>query len=310
MTIVVFASLKGAPGVTTLTSLVGAMWPDHRKVLVVECDPSGGDLAARFQLSSRHGWASWNAAERRSGGVVAIGPHLQQLPGGLDVLVASRGPDVAVSERSMAALLAGVRSSPEGPWDVLVDLGRLPPGIGPATVWSEHADAVVICTHRDAASLVHVRDRSAILLDGHGARVGLAIVGDGGYSMVEIAQFTGLPVVGEIPQDPESAAAAGGERGGGRRLRRSLLAATTSRLAAHLADDHRRADPVDGPGGSAEDQPDEESAESRIDQARSGFVRLGFALPFLRNGKAGSTRATAVPSFGPSSEARTPEVLH
>ena len=53
MTIVSFSSLKGAPGVTTLSRLVGATWPEGRKVMLLECDASGGDLAARFQLSAR-----------------------------------------------------------------------------------------------------------------------------------------------------------------------------------------------------------------------------------------------------------------
>ena len=106
MTIVTFASVKGAPGVTTLACLVGATWPEQRKVMVVECDPSGGDLAARFQLSSRDGWPSFNAAARRGGADIAIEPHLQQLPGGLDVLVGTRGLESDEATESMIALLS------------------------------------------------------------------------------------------------------------------------------------------------------------------------------------------------------------
>ena len=91
MTIVGFASVKGAPGATTLACLVGAAWPEQHKVMVVEADPYGGDLAARFQLSSRDGWPSFNAAGRRGRTDMPIEAHLQQLPGGLDVLVGTSG---------------------------------------------------------------------------------------------------------------------------------------------------------------------------------------------------------------------------
>ncbi|RYJ06001.1 MAG: hypothetical protein EON52_08655, partial [Actinomycetales bacterium] len=46
MGLVAFASAKGSPGVTTASLLVGALWP--RPTIVVECDPSGGDVALRM----------------------------------------------------------------------------------------------------------------------------------------------------------------------------------------------------------------------------------------------------------------------
>ena len=91
MRVVTFVSVKGAPGVTTLACLVAATWPDHRRVAVVEADPFGGDLAARFRLSTTLGWSSYLTASRRSEGEVPLSPHLQALPGGLDVLVRPDG---------------------------------------------------------------------------------------------------------------------------------------------------------------------------------------------------------------------------
>ena len=112
MTLVAFASVKGAPGVTTLACLVGATWPSHRRVMVAECDPSGSDLAARFGLSSKRGWSTWATAVRRSGTPVAIEPHLQQLPGGLDVLVGSGGSDGSDSARATDEFLATMSDEP------------------------------------------------------------------------------------------------------------------------------------------------------------------------------------------------------
>ena len=51
--------------------------------MLVQGDPGGGDLAARFRLSAKRGWASYAASSRRLEGVEPIATHLQQLPGGL-----------------------------------------------------------------------------------------------------------------------------------------------------------------------------------------------------------------------------------
>src|SRR5690606_15599641 len=44
--LIVLAADKGAPGVTTAATALGAVWP--RPVLLAECDPAGGDLAYRL----------------------------------------------------------------------------------------------------------------------------------------------------------------------------------------------------------------------------------------------------------------------
>ena len=50
MSLVVFGSLKDAPGVTTLVTCVAYQWPRHRRVAVVEADADGGSIAPRFGL--------------------------------------------------------------------------------------------------------------------------------------------------------------------------------------------------------------------------------------------------------------------
>jgi MinD-like ATPase involved in chromosome partitioning or flagellar assembly len=246
MTVVSFMSIKGAPGVTTLACLVGATWPEERKVLVAECDQSGGDLAARFQLSSKEGWLSLVAAARRTGNGVNIRDHLQQLPGGLDVLIATRAVDAYEASASMTAFLSRVSSSPDGPWDVLIDVGRLALGDQASAAWLGHSDAVVVCSRSDAASVVQVRDRATLLLDQFAGRVGLALVDGGSHSSSEVERFTGIPVLGTVPFDPQSAAVATGQRQNDRRLRRSMLAASASRMAAVLTQG-----PLEPRGGDA-----------------------------------------------------------
>ena len=253
MTVVAFASVKGAPGVTTAACLVGATWPAERNVVVAECDSSGGDLAARFELSSKCGWSSLATASRRSHSPPGLRPHLQQLPGGLDVLVGSSttsttstssiGTDAGPA--SVAALLASATSDPECPWDLLIDLGRVRPG-GPdpgARAWLDRSDVVAVVLRTDAASALHVRDRAPDLLARCEDRVGLVVVTTDHYPSAEIERFTGLPVIGEIPFDPVAATVAAGGHGSRRRLSRSSLATSARRLATTLVAEGPRPGP-------------------------------------------------------------------
>lgn len=238
MTTVTFASVKGAPGVTTLACLVGATWPAGRRVLLAECDPSGGDLAARFRLSSRTGWPSLTAAARRSASEVALEPHIQRLPGGLEVLV---GAGVGVStirpvdrERARAALLSWMASGSEGPRDLLVDVGRLMPGDDRSDAWLDVSDRIVVFLGGDGASVMQVALRVGSDLSRWRERLALVVLGTDGYSGTAIERFAGIPVMSELPFDPRSASVVAGARSGDRRLSRSLLTARAGRLAAAL----------------------------------------------------------------------------
>ena len=47
MALIVLASDKGSPGVTTTAITLAAVWP--RRALLAELDPSGGDVALRLR---------------------------------------------------------------------------------------------------------------------------------------------------------------------------------------------------------------------------------------------------------------------
>jgi hypothetical protein len=244
MTIIAMASVKGAPGVTTLSCLVASAWPAERQVVLVEDDPSGGDLAARFGLSTKRGWSSYTAASRRLEGIEPIGAHVQQLPGGLDVLVGARSADPVEDLRKVSSLLSSAGSPQGGTWDIIADLGRLLPGERGVELWLERSAAVAIVLRRDAASILHVHDRAAGLRSRCQGRVGLVVVGPGPFPSKEIERFIELPVLAELPDDPNAAQIAGGHPGGASRLSRSLLVLSSKRLATTLG---RVVAPV-GPG--------------------------------------------------------------
>jgi hypothetical protein len=237
MTFVTVASVKGAPGVTTLACLMGAVWPAQRKAIVVEADPNGGDLAARFRLSSRVGWPSFNAATRRGAGELSVEPHLQQLPGGLDALVGTAGMNGPEAVASMEAFVSSVRTAHSDQRDVLVDIGRVLPWDPGSMAWVGASDRMVVCTRADAASVYQVREKSAAIIDHCQGSVGLAVIGKSDYPGHDIAEFTGIPVIGECALEPVVAAIAGFERPGQRRLRRSSLVRCAAELVSALVED-------------------------------------------------------------------------
>jgi MinD-like ATPase involved in chromosome partitioning or flagellar assembly len=239
MTIVGLASFKGAPGVTTLSCLVGANWPADRRVFVAECDAHGNDLAVRFQMSSRIGISSVLLARRRSGGHdVAVGPHLQRLPGGLAVMVGQTGSQGTEAAGQLATLITEMGAATDGPWDVLVDFGRLSPDLVCNGDRLHPCDTVVVCLRNDATSVLHARERAHSLLQKHD-RVTLAVIGARPYSSADIEQFTGVPVLAIVPWDPSAAGVAAGQRSGVRRLLRSPLVAASRHLAEACTDGYR-----------------------------------------------------------------------
>lgn len=244
MTIVSICSLKGAPGVTTLSCLVAATWPAERRVVLVEGDPSGGDLAARFRLSSKRGWSSYAAASRRLEGIEPLAAHVQQLPGGQDVIVGTRFVDPAVDRRAISSILSKTDSGTDGNVDLIIDVGRLLPGELGVDLWLERSAVVAIALRRDAASILHARDRVAVLRSHYRGRLGLVVVGPGPHPTREIERFTETPVLGEVPEEPQAARIAGGHPGGPSRLSRSPLVLSSRRLAETLCEFDRSAVPA------------------------------------------------------------------
>jgi hypothetical protein len=133
VTTVSVCSAKGSPGATTLACAIGAVWPAERRIVVAECDPSGGDLAAKFNLSAKRGMTSLVLEARRSSaeGLLELGDHLQSLPGGLEILA---GPTGAAAGNTVDAALPDVlgrrkpSSGDDGPdaWaDLVLDCGRI-----------------------------------------------------------------------------------------------------------------------------------------------------------------------------------------
>jgi hypothetical protein len=191
-------------GVTTLATGLARTWVPGRQLLLVELDPAGGVLAARFGLAAEPGLVSLATATRRHGEQELVWEHTQQLTDdGPAVLV---GP--AAGGRARAALgmltdrLAGLGRLGA---DVIADCGRLDPD---SLAWPvvAAADLLVVAARPQLADLHSL----AGWLEGRRpevARLGVVLIGDGPYPETEVAEALGVEVLAALPADRDGAAA-------------------------------------------------------------------------------------------------------
>lgn len=319
MTLLSVFSVKGAPGVTTLSCLLAAAWSGPGPVVLAEADPAGGDLAARFGLSSRVGWLSLATSMRRSEGPPSLDDHLQHLPGGLPVLVGARGDDRRSADSNEGTVVRTYAGPVEdsigdavdpsrGPTSGLtvVDLGRYFDGDTVSGSWLRRSDYSLLVVPGDASAAVNLRDRAPQLLDACDGRLGLVVLG-GTYGCSDMADFTGIAGITNLPVEPSAAAAACGAPGSGRRLELSLLWAAVSKLADSLSqrlevgatEIEVPIDPVDAMGGS--DTPESAKASPRMrpsssrraKRARSRKGRRGAPSPEMEHAGDGDSTPVA-----------------
>ncbi|MHB8437985.1 MAG: hypothetical protein ACYDD4_02325 [Acidimicrobiales bacterium] len=242
---VALVSVKGAPGVTTLACALGAAWPSTRDVVVLEGDPAGGDMAARFALPGEPGMAA-ACMSLRHHSTCSLADFAQELPGGLQVVVGAAGADAAGAvDRELE--LVGLDALDGGP-DIVVDCGRFVPGAGGQRRILASADAVFVVLRADGPSVIHGRALVGRLLDGGrvpGRDFGVVVTMDGPFDASDVADAVGAPLVESIPWDVAAAAAFRGEHMHPRALARSPLVRSAARLAlttSLLATDERLRD--------------------------------------------------------------------
>ncbi|MGY4898621.1 hypothetical protein ACWEEK_23940 [Micromonospora aurantiaca (nom. illeg.)] len=229
--LVVVASVSGAPGVSTAALGLAALWPS-RPGLLVEADPCGGVVAARFGVRQEPGLAALAAAARH--GLPSGGPaqFVQSLPLGVHAVV---GPGAAETAAGAVSVLAAQPEAVAGLAPVVVvDAGRLYPG-SPAHGLLRRVDALVLVTAGGTEHLDHVDTRLAALRASMRTRgVGLAVAGKTRYTSEEISSRLGVPVWTHLPSDRWGAAGLCG-RMSGPAWTRTRLAQALRALAAALA---------------------------------------------------------------------------
>lgn len=222
-------------GATTTALALGRCWP--RPVLVVEADPAGGDLAARYGVATSPGLVDLAAAPGSHPAVLAA---VTQELGGVRAVVAPVGPEA--TRAALDALGSGLGWLETGgdEVDVIVDCGRLPLPPAPMAALVEAATVLVFVTRPTAPGVVTLRHRLSALPPALRERSVAVVVGDRPYPADEVAAVLGVQVVGVLADDPVAAAAFGSvepARMGRSALLRSACVVAEG-LAAVLGDGH------------------------------------------------------------------------
>jgi MinD-like ATPase involved in chromosome partitioning or flagellar assembly len=255
---VAVAGIGGGAGVSTLSALLCATWPNDR-LIGVEADPDGGVWAARFGLSGLDdapGVASMIASFRSFGddpeGALA---HTQLLWDGPRVACVSTTPSVA---RRIVKVLVDVWDDltsllPEDA-DLIVDVGRWRSDGSSAALFGR-SDAAIVVVRPYLEWLEHLA-REAPLLLAKGP-VGVVVRGDGPYSPSDVVRFVeqaseaagrpgDLSVIGTLAEDTKALAIM--TRGGKTStLRRSSLIKSAQSISNAIAAQRQWARPLTVP---------------------------------------------------------------
>lgn len=242
----VVASGKAAPGVTASTWAMALGWPSA--LLVADCDPAGGDMAAGLagRVRTGEGLLSWSMAARREVSVqraaALLAEHAVQLPERPEVWLmpgfatSTQGASfTAEAWERLAAALASTSTSMGR--DVLVDAGRLVTDRGCWPVLRA-ADRVLLAVRRSVRSVHAAQDAAGRLRSELGdlEKVAALVVGDGPYSAGEVAGALQLPLAGTLPEDVRAAQAlSDGAAVSWKTLQRSALLRAACALTGKLA---------------------------------------------------------------------------
>jgi hypothetical protein len=233
----VAATVKGSGGATTLAVGLAARWPQPGAV-VVEADPAGGDLAARFGHHPEPGLVGLVTATRRRADPDLLGAYAQRTTLDVDVVFAPPGGNAAGAVQELVArgrdMLAGAAAQRL----VVLDVGRLDTRSA-ALPLLEWADVLLVVTvpHLELLQAVDLR-RDELTTQAAG-RGGLRLVlrGTGAFDPTTIGRDLRLPVAGRLPEDPTGAAVLAGRARPGRGWTRTMLARAARGLALDLARD-------------------------------------------------------------------------
>ncbi len=230
MVIIAFASIKGSPGVTTCAVALARAW--QGPVVLVDCDPAGGDIAPYLGVAMEPGLVGLAAAVRRSPDVRHLWEHCQVLEGGLPVVPAPVGAEAATASIRTLVASGVIADLAEAPDVVAVmDCGRLDPD-SPALPVIGAATRTVLVVRPRPAGLAHLSARAVGLREILG-EAGLVLVGPADFAESEISDTFGLPVWARVPLDSAGAEWVLAPRGT-RRAARLLLSRAVRRLADQL----------------------------------------------------------------------------
>src|SRR5690606_27542893 len=210
MAVLALASASGSPGVTTTALGLALLWP--RPVLLIEADPTGGSglLAGYFRGTREYDGGLIELALTASNLSDALSDVARPIEGtSVSFVAGTRSHTQASALRDLWAPLADVLSGLGSTGqDVIVDAGR-PGRQGSPEPLLEAADLALLVRRTPLPNLSALRSWAAAFqrpaLDWHQSAV--LLIGEGQpYSARDVSGAVSLPVLGSLPNDPESAA--------------------------------------------------------------------------------------------------------
>lgn len=233
--IVTLGSVRGAPGVTSWSLLLAAAWPGTgTERVVLEADPDGGVIAARYGFGVDPGVISLAASLRRHQvGDIDLAEHGRQVLPNVVVIPSPESPErcTAVWGETAAPMAAALGADRDRVW--FVDAGRFRPG-APAEAFVAHSAITLLLSLAGPEDIVQLQGTVRRLSDLGVGRIGVMIVGRPAHDLAEIETFLGadhlwtIPATRNLPSDTAAAYA-------GRSGRRSWLWRSAVSVACDMA---------------------------------------------------------------------------
>lgn len=261
--LIALASVKSSPGVTTAALALAAAWQNAPRRLLVEADPSGGDLGLWLGLPADTRLAGLAAAARHRHEADLPWQHARELAGGTHLITGPAGAEqaaacvTALAGSGLPAELAG------GPEPVLADCGRLYPG-SPAIPLAAAAAVTLLVVRPRVSELAHLEPRIRGL-EQAGLNLALVLVlgerrqpPEPEYPAGEITAALSVPVQASLPADPRAVGQLARHAGDPGPARRQPLLAEAAAVAETLEKTFRQ--PQDEAPANAGDDSREKEA--------------------------------------------------
>jgi hypothetical protein len=209
MAVIALTAASGSPGVTTTAVGLAFCWP--RPVFLIEADPTGGSgiLAGFLKGTTTYDGGLVELALSPLDVADVLREFVRPLSPQVSLVAGTRTHAQAAALRDvwepLAVALAGLEASGQ---DVIVDAGRLGL-VGSPDPLLESADAALLLTRTNLPAISAARSwAESVRPPATGWRhPGLLLVGEGKpYRDTEVSKALGMPVVADLPDDPEAAA--------------------------------------------------------------------------------------------------------
>lgn len=233
--IITLCSVRGSPGVTSWSVLIGAAWPSAERV-VLEADSDGGVLGARYGIGVEPGVPALLAAVRRSTdpAQLPLAEVARRLGEGLWVIPQPEAAERAASvwgSLDNAEVLAGVAAGDDRLW--VVDAGRMRRS-SLAMPFATRSELTVVLTRAGQEDLVQVPERIASLHTAGVPSVGVLLVGRTPYEREELREFFGTGLVWGAHESSDLVAVTGAALSS-RRARRSWVWRSATEVVGSMA---------------------------------------------------------------------------